>query len=274
MRIGSALSVIAASLVGSSAWALDVAPQVLIIDAKDRSGALVLRNGADEAIDVEVDVRFGFEVADREGRVRTHYPTRAFQDRRSAASYLSVSPRQTRLAPGEERVVRVLARVPSGLAQGEYWARASVRVQPVMPANVEPSERIRLQVGLMTEQRIPIFVRHGRAAATANLQDVGWTLEERYGSVFLVARYFVGLEGSGAFLGTIEAVVKDARGGFIGRHEDDLAVFESGWRRIEIPLDRMPAKGARLELKTERRHPSITSDDLLPGRSTRWSGRT
>lgn len=263
--------VLAASLSGVNAWALDIAPQVLIIDAEDHSGALLLRNGADAAVEIDVDLRFGFEVADERGDVRVHYPEQPSNDHRSAVPYLGVYPRRARLAPGEERVVRVLVRLPPGTAQGEYWARASVRAVPEMSPSIEPSDRIRLQVGVTSEQHIPVFVRNGRAAATAHIQDVTFEVATRYGRELLVARYFVGLEGSGAFLGTVHAVVQDADGDFIGRDETNLAVFESGWRRVEIPLDHAPAEGARLELRTERRHPAITSGDLLPGGVTKWS---
>lgn len=263
--------VAAVTLVSTNAWALDIAPQVLIIDAKDRSGALLLRNGAEAMVEVQVDVRFGFEVADEDGNVQAHYPAQPTDDHRSAAPFLRVYPRRARLAPGEERVVRILARTPSDLPQGEYWARASIRAVPVMPPSVEPSDRVRLQVGVTTEQRIPVFVRHGRAAATAHIQDVSWEVEKRHGRDFLVARYFVGLEGSGAFLGTVHARVKRADGELVGLRDKNLAVFESGWRRVEIPLESLPGKGARLELSTERRHPAITNDDLLPGGVTRWS---
>ncbi len=271
MRLCFGLAVAAVTLVGTNAWALDVAPQVLIIDAKDRSGALVLRNGAEATVEVQVDVRFGFEVADADGNVQAHYPAQPSDDHRSAAPFLEVHPRRAELAPGEERVVRILARTPSDLPQGEYWARASIRAVPVMPPSVEPSDRVRLQVGVTTEQRVPVFVRQGRAAATAHIQEVSWEVEERHGRDYLVARYFVGLEGSGAFLGTVHARVERADGAIVGLRADNVAVFESGWRRVEIALDGAPGAGARLELSTERRHAAITSDDLLPGGVTRWS---
>lgn len=264
---------VASLLVGAptSALALDVAPQVVIIDAKDQSGALLLRNGAASMVEVEVDVRFGFEVADADGKVRAHYPEVDVDDRRSASSFLRVYPRRSRLAPGEERVVRILARPPAELPSGEYWARASVRAVPVIPPSTDHEDRIRLQVGVTTEQRIPVFVRHGRAAATAHIQKAEWTIERRADQKVLAARYFVGLEGTGAFLGTVEGRVVLADGREIGVHTKNLAVFESGWRRIEVPFEGDLPADARLELSTTREHPAVTSDDLLPGGVTQWS---
>jgi len=96
-------------------------PGTLVLDSKTRSGEITVGNPGDTVSTYRVDDSAFIQAPD--GQLSANQdPKPAF----GAQDMLRVGPRRFVLASGEGQTVRVAARVPVGLAPGEYRAHFSV----------------------------------------------------------------------------------------------------------------------------------------------------
>ncbi len=107
----------------------------------------------------------------------------------------------------------------------------------------------------------------------ASLQEDGALPAPAAKTSELIVRYRADLEGSGAFLGMLNArLFKEGK--ILAEETVPIAFFNSGWRRIRLSLfeemERDDLEGALLTLETLRDHPAIQTRQLLPGTQARW----
>ena len=114
---------------------LVVNPQRVVIDGRSRSGAISLSNNGTKAATYRI--RFVDFVSDEDGKIEQVEKTP--EGHPSARGFLRYSPRQILLEPGQGQTVRVLARRPRDLPDGEY--RAHILIQ-VLPDNDEVSSDV------------------------------------------------------------------------------------------------------------------------------------
>ena len=94
----------------------------------------------------------------------------------NAERLVRFSPRQFELAPGQNQIVRIAARIPPGLPPGEY--RVHLRVKNVgaavpAPQLAAPTGRgARIQVRIRVARAVRVLVRHGVEAGRASLGSV------------------------------------------------------------------------------------------------------
>ena len=100
-----------------------IAPHAVFIDARTRSGAVLLYNPNTEPVEVAVSFFFGYPATDSAGRIVVDSIRRPDSTSVSAAAWLQAFPRRLTVPPLERQTIRLLATPPSGLADGEYWAR-------------------------------------------------------------------------------------------------------------------------------------------------------
>ena len=127
MRLGrttSTLTWTALLLLGgltTEAVAIVVAPTAIYLTAEDRAAVIQLYNPSTQPEEVSVDAVFGYPATDEDGRIGLRMSEEG--DPRSAADWIQVLPRRLVVPPGERRAVRLLARPPVELRDGEYWTR-------------------------------------------------------------------------------------------------------------------------------------------------------
>ena len=114
-----------------------VAPTRLVLDGR-RGTEMVLNNVGDEPATYRISVEF--RRMTREGGLDEVAEPNA--EERAAADMIIYAPRRVTLAPHEPQSIRIAARPPQGLPDGEYRVhllfRADPAATPVAPASANP----------------------------------------------------------------------------------------------------------------------------------------
>jgi hypothetical protein len=215
-----------------------VAPHAIIIDHRTRSGSISLYNPADVPAEITLSTFFGYPVTDSTGQFELQRVDAPDSTLPSAAAWIEAFPKRMLLAPKERQTVRLLARPPAGLADGEYWARLVVAAKggTVPVGGVADSSGV--TVGLSHEVRtnLPLQYRKGRVATGVKLTRIAAEVE----GDSLAVRTHLQRTGNAAFLGTLRAVVLDPAGRKVASLSTPLAVYFDMEPRLTAPL---PAAG-------------------------------
>ena len=100
-----------------------IAPHAVFIDARTRSGAVLLYNPNTEPVEVAISFFFGYPATDSAGSIVVRTVEHPDSTSPSAAGWIQAFPRRLTVPPLERQTIRLLASPPPGLADGEYWAR-------------------------------------------------------------------------------------------------------------------------------------------------------
>jgi P pilus assembly chaperone PapD len=149
-----------------------VAPTRIVLDGR-RGAEVVLNNIGEEPAVYRISVEF--RRMDRDGGLtEVSQPT---ADDEKAADMIVYAPRRVTLAPHQPQAIRIAARPPQGLPDGEYRVhllfRAIPPATPVVQAAASDSEKgLRFQLTPVYGVTIPVIVRLGNLQATAGIADV------------------------------------------------------------------------------------------------------
>ena len=152
-----------------------VAPTRLVLDGR-KSAEVILNNIGQETATYRISVEFRRMTEDG-GLEDVASPS----DRDKLAEEMIVyAPRRVTLAPREPQVIRVAARPPAGLPDGEYRVhmlfRAIPPATPVVPAAAAAAgsqpKGISFALSPVYGVTIPVIVRLGNLQATAGISDV------------------------------------------------------------------------------------------------------
>ena len=157
---------------GAGVGDLLVAPTRIILDG-GRGAEVVLNNIGDEPATYRVSVEFRRMEPDGSLEDVTN-PTPADK---AAADMIIYAPRRVTLAPHEPQAIRIAARPPQGLPDGEYRVHMLFRAIPpanpvVQPAAATESKGLRFQLTPIYGVTIPVIVRLGNLQATAGIAGV------------------------------------------------------------------------------------------------------
>lgn len=229
---------LALALTASSALAgvgdLLVAPTRLVLDGR-RGTELVLNNIGEEPATYRISVELRRMKAD--GTLEeVKDPTAA---EKAAADMIVYAPRRVTLAPREPQAIRIAARAPQGLADGEYRVHLLLRAvptpEPVAPTTGEAPKGVQLRLIPIYGVTIPVIVRLGNLDAKAGISNV--KLEARDG------RQAVGLDLSRS----------GSRSTF-----GDVRVYKAG---VKNPV--AIAKGIAVYTEINGRHVTVPVDEAL-----------
>src|SRR5206468_10570502 len=149
-----------------------VAPTRIVLDGR-RGAEVVLNNIGEEPAVYRVSVEF--RRMDQDGGLNeVSQPT---ADDQKAADMIVYAPRRVTLAPRQPQAIRIAARPPQGLPDGEYRVHLLFRAIPpatpiIQAAASEPEKGLRLQLTPVYGVTIPVIVRLGNLQATAGLANV------------------------------------------------------------------------------------------------------
>jgi P pilus assembly chaperone PapD len=263
-RGATVLALIAAlTQVGSAgtASAITVAPHALFIDHRTRSTVLYIQNSGDSPEEVSVQLKFGYPTSDSLGDVHVDLIDDPPPGEPSAAAWVRALPARAMVQPGARQAVRLLARPPAGLPDGEYWSRVIVTSraqQPPVPAGNGGA----VSVGLTLEMRtvISLIYRKGKVATGVALNSFG--ADARNDTLF--ADIKLARTGSAAYLGNLELVLRNAAGDPVDRWEQAIAVYRHLYRRLPLPVDRFKPGRYALDLRLSTERDDIATESVLP----------
>jgi P pilus assembly chaperone PapD len=156
---------------GAGVGDLLVAPTRIILDGR-RGTEIVLNNVGDEPATYRISVEFRRMTPD--GQLAD--VTEPSAQEKAAADMIVYAPRRVTLAPHEPQSIRIAARPPQGLPDGEYRVHLLFRAipppVPVVPASAEATKGLHLQLIPIYGVTIPVIVRLGNLHATAGIANV------------------------------------------------------------------------------------------------------
>ena len=156
---------------GAGVGDLLVAPTRLVLDGR-KGAEIILNNIGDEPATYRVSVEFR-RMTQKGDLVDVAAPSVADK---AAEDMLIYAPRKVTLPPHEPQAIRIAARPPQGLPDGEYRVHMLFRAIPpatpvVQPAAVE-AKGVQFQLTPIYGVTIPVIVRLGNLEATAGIANV------------------------------------------------------------------------------------------------------
>lgn len=241
-----------------------VAPHAIFVDHRTRSGWIQLHNPGAEPVEVDVSATFGFPVTDSMGNLELRIIEEPDSTLPSALGWIQAFPRRV-LVPGQGRqTVRLLARPPAELPDGEYWSRIIVSAKAgTIPVTTTDSTRDDITIGLALEVRtiVPLIYRKGGVQSGVQIDSVRATLEPDS----VVVRAQLTRVGGGAWLGTVRGrlVPASGRGDPVASFEVPISVYYRIDPRFTLPRAGIPAGDYRLELDLSSDRADIAPEYLL-----------
>jgi len=209
-----------------------VAPTRIVLNGR-KGAEVILNNIGEEPATYRVSVEFRRMTEDG-GLVDVTAPT---ADDEKAADMIVYAPRKVVLAPHQPQAIRIAARPPQGLPDGEYRIHLLFRAIPpanpvVQTAAAEPTKGLRFQLTPVYGVTIPVIVRLGNLQATAGIANVH--LEQKDGKSFVLLD--LSRSGERSTFGEVRVLKSGIRGPIA--IQKAVAVYkEIGVRHLAVPLD-------------------------------------
>jgi P pilus assembly chaperone PapD len=148
-----------------------VAPTRLVLDGR-KGAEVILNHIGDEPATSRISVEFRRMTSDG-GLVDVPEPT---AEDKLAEEMIVYAPRRVTLAPHQPQSIRVSARAPQGLPDGEYRVHLLFRaIPPARPVTAPPAEApkgLRFALTPIYGVTIPVIVRFGNLQAKAGIANV------------------------------------------------------------------------------------------------------
>jgi len=116
-----------------------------------------------EPVDVTISTIFGYPVTDSTGAITLRTVDAPDSTLPSSLAWIQAFPRRLTVGPRDRQTVRLLARPPVGLADGEYWLRMVIAAQAGRVPISGVADTTAIQVGLTLEVRTIIGVNYRKA---------------------------------------------------------------------------------------------------------------
>jgi hypothetical protein len=215
-----------------------VAPHAVYIDHRVRSGSVLLYNPGTEPVEVTISTLFGYPITDSTGAIKLLTVDAPDSTLPSALAWIQAFPRRLTVAPLERQTVRLLARPPVGLADGEYWVRLMIAAKAGQIPIVGVSDTTAIQVGLTLEVRTIIGVQYRKGAVTTGVA-LSNVRAQLLGDTLVTWSRLV-RQGNAAFVGTVRGTVVDSTGATRASFASPLGVYVSMEPRIASIIGKLP----------------------------------
>jgi P pilus assembly chaperone PapD len=248
-----------------------VAPHAVVIDHRTRSGSLSLYNPGDQPSEVSVSTFFGYPVTDSAGEFELRTVERPPATMPSAAGWVEAFPKRMVLQPKERQTVRLLVRPPTGLPDGEYWARVVVSAKggAVPVTGIEDSSGITVGLNLEVRTVLPLQYRKGAVVTSVRTGGLKASVEDDS----LAVRLSLVRQGTAAFVGTVRGALADSAGRTVATFSSPVAVYYDVQPRFSaaLPGGRLPRGNYRLRVEVTTEREDLAPETLLAARPVRDS---
>ncbi len=237
-----------------------VAPHAVFIDHRARTGQFTLANPSSETEEVEIELMYGYPETDSSGNPYVKLIPEPESGAPSAAGWIKAFPRRARLEPGQRQVVRLLARPPADLPDGEYWTRLIVTSRRAQDAVARVDTTLRAGLTLELRTIISVTYRKGSVETGIRLND----LRQRIEGDSLIVWVDLEREGNAAFLGTVRFSMSDENEQTVGEWSTPIAVYHGQNRRFALPVDQLPLGLFQVRFTVDTRRDDLPQTNILP----------
>ena len=210
MRAVGVAAILALGGAALPAQGVMVAPHAVFIDHSQRSGSVLLYNPGTEPVEVTISTIFGYPTTDSSGNIKLHTVENPDSTVPSALAWIQAFPRRLTVAPRERQTVRLLARPPIGLVDGEYWLRLVIAAQAGRVPITGVADTTAIRVGLTLEVRTIIGVNYRKGSVTTRVSLSN--LRARVVGDSVITRATIERHGNAAFIGMIRETLVDSTG--------------------------------------------------------------
>src|SRR3954453_4739373 len=209
-----------------------VAPQRLVFDG-GRGAEVILNNVGEEPATYRISVEFR-RMTENGDLVDVATPSATDK---AAEDMIIYAPRKVTLAPHEPQAIRIAARAPQGLPDGEYRVHMLFRAIPpatpvVQAAVAQPEKGLRFELIPVYGVTIPVIVRLGNLQATAGIANV--RLDKKDGNSFVSLD--LSRNGQRSTFGEVR-VVKDGVKDPIALQTSVAVYTETNTRHMTLPVN-------------------------------------
>ena len=240
-------------------WAIYVSPTAVFMDERNRAAQITIGNSGDAPEEATIELKFGFPDVDSAGTPYIRFVEDPGPEFNSAADWIRAFPQRVRLEPRSQQVVRLLARPPDSLPDGEYYTRmiitgrgASIRLGSTDSA---------VRAGLNLEIRLVTSVTYRKGRVTTGVNIRGLAAEADGDSLSVWAH--MAREGNGAYLGTAEVEVLNLAGTILRRYQTVVAVHYPVRRRFSFPLDSLASGDYKVRFRLRARRTDLPEERVL-----------
>ncbi|MBL8977498.1 MAG: hypothetical protein JNM53_03740 [Gemmatimonadetes bacterium] len=244
---------------GAAAQGVVVAPHAVYLDHRTRSASITLYNPGADAAEVEIASIYGYPVTDSLGHFMLHIPDSVDATMPAANGWIEAFPRRMTIPPLSRQTVRLLARPPQGLSDGEYWSRVMITARGAAP--VATADTAGISIGLALEVRTIIPLTYRKGALSSGVAITGLTVTPAGDSLDVRAR--LERQGTAAYIGTARGTLLNAAGKPVARFEQPVAVYYDATPGFMLPVAGLPAGSYRVRLELVSERPDISPDLLL-----------
>jgi hypothetical protein len=240
--------------------AILVAPHAVFMDHRSRTGQVFLVNTGDTPEEVSIDLKYGYPATDSTGTVFIKLIDQPDSSEPSAAAWVKAYPRRAVLAPGQRQVVRLLARPPAALPDGEYWSRIIATSRGSKVAVVGGDSTVSAGLTLELRTIISLSYRKGAVHTGVSVTDLRAIRHADSLEIWFGAER----QGNAAFLGTLVYELVSEDGKPRGQWETPVAVYHPLSRRYVFPLDSVPAGRYTLRMRLTTARNDLDQRNILP----------
>jgi hypothetical protein len=240
--------------------AIYVSPTAVFMDERTRSTQITIGNSGDSPEEATIELRFGFPDADSGGTPYVRFVDDPGPEFPNAAEWIRPFPQRVRLEPGTQQVVRLLARPPEGLPDGEYWTRMIVTGRGAVLRVAGGDSAVRAGVNLEIRLVTSVTYRKGRVSTRAVIRDLAAEAE----GDSLVVWASLAREGNAAYLGTADVEVVTRSGAVARRWSTPLAIHYPMRRRFVFPLESVEPGDYTVRFRLRAQRPDLPQDRVLP----------
>lgn len=227
-----------------------VTPTIIMMSTRARSAQITLTNTT--ASPVEVTLGFGYSVMRTDVFARGYKDTNVTDEERqwSSAGWLKAFPRKLTIPANGSRGVRIMANIPTGHKDGEYWADFLMTTKTVerpheMRDTLDSAGVATVDLGFRLVIALPVNVRLGEVATGVEFNKA-MMYRDTVGEWLLLD---VKQLNNAAYRGHVTATLRAADGSSVVSIEKDFtALFV---RRLAFLLGHVPAGTYTLELHAE-----------------------
>jgi hypothetical protein len=237
-----------------------VAPHAIYVDHRTRSASVTLYNPGADPVEASVSFLFGYPVTDSTGHLQLFQPDSVTPDMPSASGWIEAFPKRITIPPLARQTVRLLARPPQGLPDGEYWARVVVTARGgAVPVSNADTGAIRIGLNLEVRTLIPLIyrkgvLRTGLSVASVKTAKVADSVE---------VRPHLRREGTAAYTGTAKGALVDQSGKSVASFSQPIAVYYDAEPAFRLGAKGLPAGTYHLRLEFVTERPDIAPELLL-----------
>ncbi|HPF78425.1 MAG TPA: hypothetical protein PLF01_03935 [Alphaproteobacteria bacterium] len=222
---------------------IDIIPQKIIIENRERNGEITILNLFDVKGTFRVEL-VNFSQNQDGIYQKLQAPLNAAFD---PEEIVRVSPRQFTLDPYGRQKIRLSLRKPADLPEGEY--RFHVKATRLAQDDERKPEN-KQSVGVIANigVTIPVVVRHGNVSATAKIDNVSLVQSTQTKTGKPELHLDITRSGNASTMGVLEVLAEDADGKDrrIGRITNMNIFTDIDKRTVEVPLYETPGADTRL----------------------------